>query len=205
MLTCVRRTTIRSPIPRSTRADVPSPCSLLTSPRSQVGDVKKNDLPGPEALDNPGKKEGQVIMVKNDAGSVEAHQWSVSSRSWAKIGEVVDAVGSSRKQLYMGQEYDHVFDVDFKDGVPPLKLPYNTTDNPYEAAQKFLCANDMAQEYIDEVVKFIEANTGGATLGTGSSEFVDPYTGASRYTGGGAGSTPAPQNSGFSGDPYTGA
>jgi hypothetical protein len=42
--------------------------------RTQVGDVKKNDLPGIEALDEPGKKEGQVIMVKADNGTVEAHQ-----------------------------------------------------------------------------------------------------------------------------------
>jgi phospholipase A-2-activating protein len=38
---------------------------------------------------------------------------------------VVDAVGSSRKTPYEGKEYDYVFDVDIKDGVPPLKLPYN--------------------------------------------------------------------------------
>ena len=47
--------------------------------------------------------------------------------SWQKIGEVVDAVGSGRKQLYEGKEYDYVFDVDIQDGVPPLKLPYNVT------------------------------------------------------------------------------
>jgi phospholipase A-2-activating protein len=38
---------------------------------------------------------------------------------------VVDAVGSGRKQLYEGKEYDYVFDVDIKDGAPALKLPYN--------------------------------------------------------------------------------
>ncbi len=48
---------------------------------------------------------------------------------WQKIGEVVDAVGSGRKQLYEGKEYDHVFDVDIQDGVPPLKLPYNANGN----------------------------------------------------------------------------
>ena len=45
--------------------------------------------------------------------------------SWQKIGDVVDAVGSGRKQLYQGKEYDYVFDVDVQDGVPPLKLPFN--------------------------------------------------------------------------------
>ncbi len=39
----------------------------------------------------------------------------------------MDAVGSGRTQLYDGREYDYVFDVDIKDGVPPLKLPYNAS------------------------------------------------------------------------------
>ena len=29
--------------------------------------------------------------------------------------------------MYQGKEYDYVFDVDIKDGAPPLKLPYNVT------------------------------------------------------------------------------
>jgi phospholipase A-2-activating protein len=54
-------------------------------------------------------------------------QWDNSTSSWVKIGDVVDAVGSGRRQLYEGKEYDYVFDVDIKDGEPPLKLPYNVT------------------------------------------------------------------------------
>jgi len=80
--------------------------------------------------------------------------------------------------LYQGREYDYVFDVDIKDGVPALKLPYNVTDNPFAAAQKFLESNDLPLTYIDEVVKFIEKNTSGVNLG-GGEEYVDPYTGTS--------------------------
>lgn len=54
-------------------------CSMLMRNRQQVGDVKKSDLPGPEALSQPGKKEGQVIMVRNASGSVEAHQASTAN------------------------------------------------------------------------------------------------------------------------------
>jgi hypothetical protein len=53
------------------------------------------------------------------------NQWDSTSNQWQKVGEVVDAVGSGRKQLHDGKEYDYVFDVDVQDGVPPLKLPYN--------------------------------------------------------------------------------
>lgn len=38
---------------------------------------------------------------------------------------MTDGIGSGRKQVYNGIEYDYVFDVDIAEGQPPLKLPYN--------------------------------------------------------------------------------
>jgi phospholipase A-2-activating protein len=122
-------------------------------------------------------------------------QWDTANKAWQKIGDVVDAVGSGRKQLYEGKEYDYVFDVDIKDGAPPLKLPYNANgestlqlpayrscfaENPYQAAHRFLGRNDLPLTYIDEVAKFIENNTAAVNLGS-NEQYVDPYTGASRY------------------------
>ena len=114
---------------------------------------------------------------------------------------MVDAVGSGRKQLYQGKEYDYVFDVDIQDGVPPLKLPYNVSgsfhfgshhwtpwahrldiENPYGAAQRFLQSNELPLTYVDEVVKFIEKNTAGVNIGTGGEDYVDPYTGKHKQT-----------------------
>ena len=112
-------------------------------------------------------------MVKN-GGSVEAHQWSAATGTWTKIGDVVNAVSQSQKQTYEGIEYDYVFDVDVQEGAPPLKLPYNVSENPYAAAQRFLEKNGLEMGYIDQVVKFIEQNTGGVQLGMGSGT-VDPY------------------------------
>ncbi|THG97700.1 hypothetical protein EW026_g4355 [Hermanssonia centrifuga] len=149
-------------------------------PAQQVGDVKKSDLPGIEALSQPGKKAGEVKMIRN-AESVEAHEWDSVNFSWKKIGDVVDAVGSGRKQLYQGKEYDYVFDVDVEEGSPPLKLPYNANENPYTAAQRFLDNHELPHSYLDEVVRFIEKNTAGVNIGSGGGEFVDPFTGASRY------------------------
>ncbi|KAK0547024.1 hypothetical protein OC846_002030 [Tilletia horrida] len=173
--------------------------------KTQVGDVKKDDLPGLEALSQPGTKEGQTKMVRN-GDIVEAHQWDAGVGRWNKIGEVVGGVGSGSKKLYEGKEYDYVFEVDIADGVPPLKLPYNLSENPYTAAAKFLEKNELPQAYIDQVVKFIEKNTEAVSIG--ASDYVDPYTGGSRYTGGGASSTPArapaPAPSALSGGQYTG-
>ncbi|GAA5960503.1 hypothetical protein JCM8115_003201 [Rhodotorula mucilaginosa] len=170
---------------------------------SQIGDLKKSDLPGVEALHTPGKKEGDIKLVKTDGGSVEAYQWSTGSRSWQKVGEVTDAVGSSRKQLYQGQEYDYVFDVDLGGGAPILKLPYNANENSYAAAQRFLHANELPMGYIDQIADFIEQNAGGVKLG--SSGNVDPFTGASSYRSQPSAPTgSAGSSSGFTGDPFTG-
>ncbi|WVF71170.1 hypothetical protein IAT40_005968 [Kwoniella sp. CBS 6097] len=171
--------------------------------KSQIGDVKQSDLPGIEALGREGKKDGQVIMIKNN-GVVEAYQWSTPTSTWQQIGQVVDAIGQGRKQLYEGQEYDYVFDVDVAEGVPPLKLPYNVTENPWIAAQKFLAKNELPSSYTEEVVAFIEKNTAGVQLGQGgndTSTYVDPYTGASRYTGASSSSSAATYGGG---DPFTG-
>lgn len=170
-------------------------------PSQQVGDVKKTDLPGPDALLHPGKKPGEVKMIKN-GDLVEAHQWDSATSNWQKIGDVVDAVGSGRKQLFNGKEYDYVFDVDVQEGAPPLKLPFNVSENPYTAAQRFLEQNDLSTNYIDEVVKFIEKNTSGVNLGA-SNEYVDPYTGASRYQATTSSAAPAPSTAYM--DPFTGA
>ncbi|ORX35613.1 PLAA family ubiquitin binding-domain-containing protein [Kockovaella imperatae] len=169
--------------------------------KSQVGDVKQADLPGLEALGREGKKEGQVLMLKNE-GSVEAYSWSMASKSWQKVGTVVDAIGSGRKQLFNGVEYDYVFDVDVSEGMPPLKLPYNISENPWVAAQKFLEKNDLPNSYVDQVVQFIEKNTGGVQLGQGdATSYVDPYTGAARYTG----SSSQGGSSSGNADPFTGS
>ncbi|CAG8635707.1 7248_t:CDS:10, partial [Paraglomus occultum] len=42
-------------------------------PTNQVGDLKRDNLPGKEALSTPGEREGQVLMVK-DGIKVEAYQ-----------------------------------------------------------------------------------------------------------------------------------
>lgn len=96
---------------------------------------------------------------------------------------MVDAAGSSGKKVaYNGQEYDYVFDVDIEDGKPPLKLPYNLSENPYERATKFLGDNELPLTYLDSVANFIVENTKGATIGQASeAPGADPYGSESRY------------------------
>ncbi|OLL21923.1 Ubiquitin homeostasis protein lub1 [Neolecta irregularis DAH-3] len=144
-------------------------------PSTQVGDINKENLPGLEALQNPGNKEAQVIMIRNGE-TVEAYQWTAGS--WQKIGEVVDAVGSGRKQIYDGKEYDYVFDVDIQEGAPPLKLPYNANENPWSAANRFLEQNDLDMGFLEQVADFVVKNTKGVNLGV-AEDFNSQY--GSRY------------------------
>ncbi|KAI9261202.1 WD40-repeat-containing domain protein [Helicostylum pulchrum] len=164
-------------------------------PANQLGDINKEKLSGPEALQQPGKKEGQVVMI-NMGATVEAHQWS--GNEWQKIGEVV---GSNKsKQTYEGKEYDYVFDIDV--GAGPngnIKLPYNVSQNPYDAAQEFLAKNELPQSFMDQVADFIIKNADGVNLGSG---YQDPYTGGNRYTPGATDAAPA---SNTYADPFTGS
>lgn len=105
---------------------------------------------------------------------------------------MVDAVGSSGKKVeYLGQSYDYVFDVDIEDGKPPLKLPYNLSQNPYDAATKFLGDNELPLSYLDNVANFITQNTQGATIGTDAGPAVDEF-GTGRYQPGQGSSSQPP-------------
>ncbi|RYP41350.1 hypothetical protein DL767_001107 [Monosporascus sp. MG133] len=154
-------------------------------PQQQVGGINKEKLPGPEFLQTKsGTKEGQVQMIKEDNGSITAHQWSMSQQQWVNIGTVVDSGASSgRKVEYNGKTWDYVFDVAIEEGQPSLKLPYNLSENPYDRATKFLNDNELPISYLDQVAHFITTNTQGATIGQTSDDAggTDPYGTESRY------------------------
>ncbi|KAG8908532.1 hypothetical protein FRB99_005892 [Tulasnella sp. 403] len=170
-------------------------------PSQTSGMVDASTLPGEEALNTPGTKEGQNKLVKSPAGRVDVYTWT--GGTWMKVGEMTDAVGSTTKKMYRGREWDYVFEVDVKEGAPKLKLPYNANENHYVAAQRFLNDNDLPPAYLDQVAKFIEQQTGGISL-PASNEFVDPYTGASRYQASAA-TQPTRGASAPASDPFTGA
>jgi phospholipase A-2-activating protein len=139
-------------------------------PQQSLGDINKTDLPGPDFLQNKsGTKEGQVQLIKESNGNVAAYQWSTAANQWVNVGTVVDSAGTANKVSYNGRDYDYVFDVDIEDGKPPLKLPFNVSQNPYEVAQKFITDNELPITYLDQVANFIVQNSQGATIGAGRS------------------------------------
>jgi len=64
-----------------------------------------------------------------------------------------------------------------------LKLPYNLSQNPYEAATKFIQDNELPITYLDQVANFITTNTKGATIGQTEPAPVgaDPWGSDNRY------------------------
>lgn len=133
-----------------------------SSVNSQTMGFDESKLKPYSDLQNSGQKEGQIIVVKNPTGVIEAHQWS--NGKWAKVGDVVSAAGNDNKVEYEGAKYDYVFDVDVEEGKPPLKLPVNANDNPYDVAEKFILRYELPQSYRDQIVQFIVTNTNSASF-----------------------------------------
>lgn len=145
-------------------------------------------------LDTPGRAEGETCIVYEESAT-EVYRWSSYAQVWKKIGLVTDSAGSGQKKMLNGKAYDYIFDVDVEDGAPPLKLPYNANENPYEAASRFLNTYQLPASYLDQVVKFLEKNT--QAVGLTTPQASDPYTGAASYT-------PSATNV-ASADPFTGS
>ncbi|XP_058944914.2 phospholipase A-2-activating protein [Pocillopora verrucosa] len=167
-------------------AEVASHAIPAEAASGMLGDVKLEDLPGPEALLRPGDKSAQTKLIRR-GNVIECHQWNGMETRWEKVGEVVGSAGTegtarqTNKTMYNGKEYDFVFDVEIQEGSPRRKLPYNLTDDPWMAAHQFLERNDLSQMFLDQVVDFILKNTKGVTIGQQSSSASDPFTGAGRY------------------------
>ncbi|EMC94016.1 hypothetical protein BAUCODRAFT_74759 [Baudoinia panamericana UAMH 10762] len=158
---------------------------------SQGQPFQKENLPGPEALQTQvGQRDGQQLFIREHDGSVTAHLWSSTTSQWNLIGSVVSGEGSgANKRQYDGKEYDYVFDIDIEDGKPPLKLPYNATESPWDAARRFLERNELPMSYYEQVANWISDNTQGARLGQSSQPAPhqqDPWGTDRRYRPGDA-------------------
>lgn len=169
-----------------------------------LGGVKVNELPGPEALLQKGR-DGQTRMIRQPDGKIICYEWSNSK--WNSLGDVVGAAGgtqnTSGKTLFEGKEYDYVFTVDISDSAPPLKLPYNRSEDPWIVAQRFIHKNELPQAYLDQVANFIIKNSDNASVreSASSNSYQDPFTGEGRYI---PGSTSTRGHAGQNVDPFTG-
>ncbi|CAH2235111.1 jg7520 [Pararge aegeria aegeria] len=176
---------------------------VMASSQQEIGGFKLSELPGPEALLEPGKSEGKTKLIRRGT-NVKCYSWSVAQNTWNEIGDVLGANPPSEgKTMYQGKEYDFVFSVDIKDGAPALKLPFNKNEDPWVVAQAFIHNNDLSQGYLDEVANFIVKNAKLDALPDSSNGFADPFTGEGRYVPGTTAVAGLPPPS--AADPFTGS
>ncbi len=177
--------------------------------------INREELPGIEALATPGRMEGQPLMINNN-NDIEVYQWDSSDSRWVKIGVAVgssDAAGGQKQQkvVYLGKEYDYVFDIELDDAGQKLKLPYNLNENPYLTAQNFIHQHELSQYFLDQIAQFIIKNTQTETINQSGNNYstygaYDPFTGGSAYSSTPSPTIPPPQPRAFSNsDPFTGS
>ncbi|KAF7295597.1 Phospholipase A-2-activating protein [Mycena indigotica] len=188
----------------ASEGDLKSYDDIIAQQSLAAHDVEQVKVEASDALNTPGKKVGQTLLVsKGDV--TEVYQWD--GNAWQRIGERADGPSGSEKPkaYFEGREYDYVWSVAIEDGEPALKLPYNITEAPADAATRFLERNGLPLSHVSTVVDFIYQNTPGQMLGPqGGENYVDPFTGASRYRSSAQSSAASGPASSYM-DPYTGA
>lgn len=99
----------------------------------------------------------------NKSGKLIAAQWSMASRTWIEMGEVVGSNGGAQEEI-AGVPYDVVLPVemDTPRGPMNLKLGYNNGENPFVAAQRFIDQNELSQAFLQEIADWIIARTGSS-------------------------------------------
>lgn len=169
-----------------------------------IGGVDISKLPNAgTVLAEPGSRDGENKIVRTSDGKAEVHMWSEAEARWTKVGDVVDGpdgTASLGKGSVLGTTYDFVFEVEIGEGGKKEKLGYNRGENPYLAAQRFIDDNELSQEFLDEIARFIEQQVPADALHSVGNAPSDPLTGGSRYVPGSAAGEAGPSE----GDPLTG-
>jgi phospholipase A-2-activating protein len=123
--------------------------------------------PWHSAYEKHGTSEGQVHLF-NKNGVAIAAQWSLDSQTWVEVGEVVapgantgDSAGGGGR--IDGVQYDHVLPIEIEQTsgqVSNLKIGYNIGENPFTAAQRFIDAHMLQQNYLNEIANYITQRVG---------------------------------------------
>ncbi|RCN40028.1 PUL domain protein [Ancylostoma caninum] len=107
-------------------------------------------------------------------------------------------VQPTQRVMVDGEEYDFAFDVTVDDGRK-LRLPYNLSEDPDVAAQRFVEKHNLPISFLAKVSGLLRSQTGATTTGK-SAQFYDPFTGTGRYVPG----QPDTLSSNGGADPLTG-
>ena len=106
----------------------------------------------------PGRSNEEVKVFNKD-GTLIAAQWIQASGAWIEIGEVT---GQGDGGTVNGVYYDQVMPVEMETpmGVQTLQLGFNTGENPYVAANRFIEQNELGRQHQEEIAKWIMNRAG---------------------------------------------
>lgn len=144
-------------------------------PMEQV-DVSK--FPHESCLSQPGSKDGQQKIVRNDAGGADAYSWSAAEGAWQKIGEVTGRAAGTKTE-FEGKQYDHVLPVAMGDGAPSLKIAFNDNDDATAVAQAFIRRHGLQSYGLGQIVEFVKNAQQPVALASAQSSFPCDSTMAS--------------------------
>ena len=126
--------------------------------------VDINTLPSITEMSNLKNIKDGEIRLFNNFGKAEAYCYKASEKKWELLGEVMGQKSAPQKKYYPGDEvfkpgnYDYIFDVELNNGI--TQLPFNEGDNILMTAEKFVGREKLHKAYVDDIMKFLRANTG---------------------------------------------
>jgi phospholipase A-2-activating protein len=132
--------------------------SIAERTRASGGMDLSKVKPASVALAAPATRDGETRMASED-GVAYAYSWRQSEGKWETIGEVEGPAdetahgGVERNGELNGVRYDYLFDVEL-DGRK-MRLGHTKGENPYVSAQRFIHANDLGQDYLDEIGRWV--------------------------------------------------
>lgn len=148
----------------------------------QAAMAQKQGGPSPEEVaklprwennfEKRGTSEGQVQLFQKDGIAIAA-QWSAASQTWIEVGQVMGNAGGggagndAQGGILDGVQYDFILPIEVENAgsVVNLKIGYNTGENPFTAAQRFIDAHMLPQYHLAQIADYIQQRTGSATGG----------------------------------------
>jgi len=121
--------------------------------------IPEDQIKPPSALLIPGAENNSNMIVRETTGKLMAGKaiLSITRNSGTANSHNLSHI----LQWHDGKEWDFVFDVDVSEGSPPLKLPMDKGEDPYDVAERFLLRHGLPDSYLEQVANFIIENTAG--------------------------------------------
>lgn len=137
-------------------AEYDSYVNLVTA-SGNVGDFDTDSLPDETALLQPGKKDGDIKVVKV-GGKGMVFKWAAGKLEWEMFGEAVGRKQQNKVKLN-GVEYDFVTDVFVDESNRSIPLGINRDDDPDDLAHKFCVVHGVPFDVKQQIVNHIRPMT----------------------------------------------